>query len=44
MKLLHHTRKYTLTGEKDVKIQVRDNKIYKINNRKTPIEIRNNFV
>ena len=39
MKLLHHTKNYTLTGEKKVNVTVRDNKIYKINNRRTPIDV-----
>ncbi len=39
MKLLHHTKKYILTGEKKVNIAVKDDKIYKINNRKTTIDI-----
>lgn len=39
MKLLRHTKNYTLTGEKKVNIQVRDNQIHKINNRKTSIQV-----
>ncbi len=39
MKLIHHTKNYTLTGEKKVNIQVRDNKLHKINNRRTVINI-----
>ncbi len=39
MKLLQQTKKYTLTGEKKVNITVKDDKIYKINNKKTDIKI-----
>ncbi|MGQ1787542.1 MULTISPECIES: acetyl-CoA carboxylase biotin carboxyl carrier protein subunit [unclassified Saccharicrinis] len=39
MKLIHHTKNYTLTGDKKVNIQVRDNKLHKINNRRADIEI-----
>ena len=39
MKLIHHTKNYILSGDKKVNIQVRDNKIHKINNRRTSIEI-----
>jgi len=39
MKLIHHTKNYTLTGDKKVNIQVRDNKLHKINNRKTSINV-----
>jgi len=39
MKLIHHTKNYTLTGEKKVNIQVRDNKVHKINNKRTSIDI-----
>lgn len=39
MKLIHHTKNYTLNGDKKVTIQLRDNKIYKVNNRKTSIKI-----
>ncbi len=41
MKLLQSTKKYILTGEKKVTVQVKDNDIYKINNRKTDISIDN---
>ncbi|TLX76083.1 biotin/lipoyl-binding protein [Labilibacter sediminis] len=39
MKLIHHTKNYTLNGDKKVTIQVRDNEIHKINNKKASIEI-----
>ena len=39
MKLLRNSKNYTLTGDKNVKIQLRDNEIYKINNRRTSIDI-----
>jgi biotin carboxyl carrier protein len=39
MKLIHHTKNYTLTGDKKINIQVRDNEIHKVNNRKTSYEI-----
>ncbi len=39
MKLIHHTKTYTLTGDKKVTVTLRDGEIYKINNRKTKIEI-----
>ncbi|GAF01452.1 acetyl-CoA carboxylase biotin carboxyl carrier protein subunit [Saccharicrinis fermentans] len=39
MKLIHHTKNYTLSGDKKVNIQVRDNKLHKINNRRTTIDI-----
>ncbi|WP_075591622.1 acetyl-CoA carboxylase biotin carboxyl carrier protein subunit [Labilibacter marinus] len=39
MKLLRHTKNYTLTGEKKVSVQIRDNEIYKINNKKASVEV-----
>ncbi len=39
MKLIRHTKNYTLTGDKKVNITLKDDEIYKINNRKTNIEV-----
>ena len=39
MKLIHSTKNYILTGDKKVSVTVRDNKLYKINNRKVNIDI-----
>ncbi|WP_075602336.1 biotin/lipoyl-containing protein [Saccharicrinis aurantiacus] len=39
MRLIHHTKNYTLTGEQKVTVQVKDKKINKINNKKSHVEI-----
>ncbi len=39
MKLIHYTKSYTLTGEQKVTIQLRDNEICKINNKKVEVDV-----
>ncbi len=39
MRLIHHTKSYTLTGDQKVTVQLRDNEISKINNKKVDVAI-----